>query len=60
MIRYILFKSAYTDKKKKCKFQPNVKYRLKDENSKNYITLKKVKLPKRLEHKLYDVFKTLS
>ena len=54
MIRYITFNKSYKSIFANYKFYPNVKYRLKDENSKYYFTIKNVRLSKKLEHKLYN------
>ena len=55
MIRYVTFKKYYKSNYTNYKFIPNVKYRLKGEDSKYYFTIKDVKLPKRAQFKLYEV-----
>lgn len=55
MIRYITFNRIHKSIFANYKFYPNVKYRLKDENSNYYFTIKDVRLPKTLENDLYEV-----
>jgi hypothetical protein len=54
MIRYITFNRVYKSDYANYKFFPNVKYALKNENSKYYFTIKDVRLSKKLEFDLYE------
>lgn len=55
MIQYIMFNRVHKSIFANYKFYPNVKYKVKSENSKYYFTIKNVRLPKRLEHDLYTI-----
>lgn len=55
MIRYVTFKKYYRSDYAQYKFIPRVKYMLKGEDSKYYFTIKKVRLPKSEEWKLYTI-----
>ena len=59
MMRYVVFKKYYNSRYANYKFFPNVKYMLKDENSKYYFTIKGVRLPKKEEYKIYEVNTTI-
>ena len=59
MIRYIVFNRPHKSIFANYKFYKNVKYRLKDEDSKYYFTIKNVKLPKKLEYDLYQTYDSI-
>jgi len=56
MIKCLVFNRRYFDINTKTVLHKNVKYRIKDENYRNYITIKKIKIPKFLENKLYNTY----
>jgi hypothetical protein len=55
MIQYVTFKKYYRSNRDDYKFIPKVKYMLKGEDSKYYITIKDVRLPKKSQHSLYEI-----
>ena len=52
-MRCIIFLNNYYDKRNKYLFIKDVKYKLKKETDSNYFTIKKTKLSKKNENKLY-------
>ena len=58
MIRYIIFKKRYKSDYAKYEFIPNVKYVLKGEDFRYYFTIKNVRLPKKFQSNLYEVYST--
>lgn len=55
MVRYILFNRIHKSIFANYKFYPNVKYKIKNEDSKYYFTIKNVRLSKTLENSLYTI-----